>query len=332
MNMNTAVQKKAEQMGFENRDMFWPIVAQVAAKPNVSVQEVLGKIKEAPEGLTVGEVKSWNRSPASYAMKGSKLAEKLNEKEIALFNVSDLVRPGTSTFPVKDFLQENGVDTKRFAGGVYSSDKAWYAASAKAKGPKIVDSIMANQPKLVYIAGTNKDGPQKELFNQVLDKAGVGSETIKITSKNVKGKDVNTEVTFGVIDHPSGFKTVVAWGMHLTGTTGSWTETEKALVNLVSQPPKSVGSTRLKLMEGGKPGTSVLLEAKSPKVTPAETRRKQANAVLKELRGETKVSSGMADWPVQKLQRAYDRAYDAEDRAKMNEIVQILRNKGVKVE
>jgi hypothetical protein len=233
MNMNTAVEKKAKQMGFETKDLLIPIIAEAAAHPKVSIGKLLEKIKEAPEGISSKEIESWKSPAASYAMKAKKLAEGLKEKEVALFNISDLVRPGVSSFPIKDFLQENGVNTKTFANGVYNNDKAWYAASAKAKSQKIVDSIAENKPKLVYIAGQNRTGPQGELFSQVLSKAGVKPQDIKIESKNSHGAPVLTTLRYGVITQPDGQKTVVAWGMHLTGTSGSWTETEKFLLQLV---------------------------------------------------------------------------------------------------
>ena len=233
-NMNTAVQKKANQMGFETRDLLLPVIAGAAANPKMSTEKLLKLIKEAPEGLSPKEIESWKRSASSYAMKAKNLAGGLKEKEIALFNISDLVRPGVSSFPIKDFLQENGVNTKTFANGVYNNDKAWYAASAKAKSQKIVESIAENKPKLVYIAGQNRTGPQEELFSQVLSKAGVKPQDIKIESKNSQGAPVLTTLRYGVITQPDGQKTVVAWGMHLTGTTGSWNETEKFLLQLVN--------------------------------------------------------------------------------------------------
>jgi hypothetical protein len=234
INMNSAVQKKAGQMGFEIRDLLIPAIAAAAAHPELSVSKLLDKIKKAPQGLSSEEIDSWKRPAASYAMKAKKLAENLKEKEIALFNISDLVRPGLSSFPIKDFLQENGVNTKTFANGVYNNDKAWYAASAKAKSQKIVDSIAENKPKLVYIAGQNRTGPQGELFSQVLSKAGVKPQDIKIESKNFNGAPVSTTLKYGIITQPDGQKTVVAWGMHLTGTSGSWSETEKFLLQLVN--------------------------------------------------------------------------------------------------
>jgi len=232
MNMNTAVQKKAAQLGIETKDLLWPVVASTAAKPGVTAKELLEKIKKAPEGLSANEVRSWGRSSSSYSMKGMKLAEKLNEREIALFNISDLVRPGLSTFPVRDFLAENKVNLKTFAGGVYRNDQSWYKASAAAKSEKIVSSVMENRPKLVYIAGQNKNGPQGELFSQILAKAGVTPRVAEIDSKNFNNQPVHTRVDYGVIEHPGGGKTVVAWGMHLTGTSGSWTETERVLAEL----------------------------------------------------------------------------------------------------
>jgi hypothetical protein len=54
--------------------------------------------------------------------------------------------------------------------------------------------------------------------------------------------------------------------------------------------------------------------------------------VADEIKARGGGSSGMADWSVLKLQKAYERAYDAGDDLKMRQIVQVLKNKGALVE
>lgn len=232
--MQTATFNKARQMGFQIEDLNFPEVANILRKPGVTVEEIKKKTESIDKGITTDMLKNQNSNGASYVQKAAKLVDKMNENEVAMFNISNLERPGTSSFPVRDFLKENNVNVKTFAGGVYKNDSSWYAASAAVKSRKIVDSVMEYKPKLIYIAGQVRNGPQGELFRQMLNRTGVVPKSVTVLSKNSKGDPVNTTVQYGIITHPNGQRTVVANGMHLTGTTGSWPETEKFLLNAVN--------------------------------------------------------------------------------------------------
>jgi hypothetical protein len=258
---------------------------------------------EFPKGMDVknmisqiGQKARWN--PATFFGRLFPLADKMGMEAIHATNVSTLSSPDTKQWPYKKLFEDAGLPVPKDL----RTRGAWMKRQLEVRGDAIANKIVSEKPGLVYLSG----GEGKVIFDKVAPKGKVYEQEVKWTS----GLGNEQKLTMKAVDLGG---TRVVFGPHVTAQTGN---------------AKPVVEARNALLSGD-------FSKASPVAAPAKVAPKKKGVdpkVADEIKARGGGSSGMADWSVLKLQKAYERAYDAGDDLKMRQIVQVLKNKGALVE
>jgi hypothetical protein len=269
-------------------------------------------------------------SPTIYTGRISRMAQSLGYSgDLLGANISSFMQNGHTGFKkLSELLKRNGVDTDTFANGAFKSQDNFYRASVNARLPIMLKGIKKYKPEIVYVG--QQSAPDKKSFSNVLLYKLSQKTGLPVQHINYRGFDYK----YVVIPLPGGKQTVVINAWHPTGLKGAKVAGEggaKAQVDFATNLLK-VLRTGGQLPEGVT--ASQVDKATMDKVL-AEGRKVTSNAPKAKMQSQVKAkpggSSGMADWSVLKLQKAYERAYDAEDKAMMAQIAQVLKNKGALV-
>lgn len=272
---------------------------------DADVQEALKQGKlwsgwDVQEGM--GRVKAKEVGYQTYLGRAWKLAQELGFKRHGNANISPLPAENEKVWPYGEVFKRAGMDP-----GVFANRDLWRKTATAERGDLLVQRIREEQPGAVYLGGA----PSRGLFDRMSPGNKVYERTV--TWRSPQGNEKSA--TFRAMQIGN---TNIVMGPHFT-----------------AQMPTAVTDVRKKFLQGDFSGAKTVEAAKvAPKKKGVDP--KVADEIMKELRAEVKTkgggSSGMADWSVLKLQKAYERAYDAGDDLKMRQIVQVLKNKGALVE
>jgi hypothetical protein len=233
-------------------------------------------------------------------------------------NPSGLWKPSQDYGQFKELYEAAGKDP-----GPFKNNNTWYKYSSGRQADELLRIVKEAKPKMMYFGGNQSDEAEKRIRSE-FQRGG----TFRIGSQTQAGKSVEKEFRYHVYQHPDGSRTVAVFGPH-TGARGFNSnrnlmlgagEVAKGLIN-EGVVPKQISSAKIL-------GTGDLAPIKVAKGAVVAKPAKVAD----EIKAKGGGSSGMADWSVLKLQKAYERAYNAGDELKMRQIVQVLKNKGALVE
>jgi hypothetical protein len=176
--------------------------------------------------------------------------------------------------------------------GPFASNGKWYKYSGQVLGDKVMKVVREGQPKLMYFGGTESDMLKKRVAEE-FGKSG----TFTLEAKTQDGKLVDKKFEYFLYQQPNGSYTVAMFGPH-TGALGF--KSNRSLMEATGEVARGLIESGTVPRQIGNANVTNVGPVKSQgptkvKAVSEATRRNQANAVLKELRGESKVAKQQVD-------------------------------------
>jgi hypothetical protein len=204
-------------------------------------------------------------------------------------NPSGLWKPSQQFGQFKELFDAAGRSAEA---GPFASNGKWYKYSGQVLGDKVMKVVREGQPKLMYFGGTESDMLKKRVAEE-FGKSG----TFTLEAKTKDGKLVDKKFEYFLYQQPNGSYTVAMFGPH-TGALGF--KSNRSLMEATGEIARGLieSGTVPRQIENANVTNVGPVKSQGPtkvKAVPAATRQSQANAVLKELRGESKVAKPQVD-------------------------------------